>query len=68
MPIAIYTAKAVKRRLTAIELVEIRWIIDCTIRVPRNHKARASVMPVLDVMMATANRPPKMGRFSTQLA
>ena len=58
----------VKRRLTAIEVVEIKWIIDCTIRAPRNHKASGSVMPVLDVMMATANKPPKIGRLSTQLA
>ena len=68
MQIAICRAKAVKRRLTAIELVEIKWIIDCTIRAPRNHKASGSVMPVLDVMMATANKPPKIGRLSTQLA
>jgi hypothetical protein len=68
MPIAICTANAAKRRLTKIDFVEIRWKADCTIRAPRNQKASESVMFVFDVMIATANKPPKIGRLSTQLA
>jgi len=66
--IANWTAKAAKRRLTAIGLVEPRWMIDCTILAPSSQKANASVIPVRDVIIAIAKRPPKIGRPSTQLA
>jgi hypothetical protein len=60
-PIAIWTAKAVKRTLTAIGRVEARWMVDCTILAPSSQSANGSVTAVLDVMIAIARRPPNIG-------
>ncbi|MBP0115448.1 hypothetical protein [Bradyrhizobium vignae] len=68
IPIAICTANAVKRRLTAVGLFDARWMIDCTILAPRDQNARGSVTSVLDIMIAIANKPPKIGRHAIRVS
>src|SRR6185312_8908132 len=60
MPIC--AAKAVKRALTAMTLVEARWMPDWMTRAPSSHGASASVTSVRFVTSATSSSPPKTGR------
>src|SRR5690348_2506897 len=67
-PMAICTANAAKRIVTAVALVEARWMRDWNTRAARKTQASWSVMAVLPVATATSSRPPKIGRPSMQLA
>src|SRR5690348_4135316 len=67
-PIAICTANALKRIVTAFELTEARCTSDWKSLAPSSRQASGSVIAVRSVAMATINSPPKTGRLSMQLA